>query len=163
MPIIDSFLGELDHESRNTTRMLERVPNDNPDWTPHPKSMPVRKLAWHIAALPARIGLMLRGTEFDILSARPPDPPNDTASIVEAYARNLAELRAFLTTLDDAALMAPFTLKRGDKVVLTMPKAAVIRTILMNHTVHHRAQLGVYLRLLDIPVPAMYGTSADEG
>lgn len=162
MPIIDSFLGELDHESRNTMRMLERVPDDNPDWTPHPKSMPIRKLAWHIATMPARIGVMLRENEFDILTSRPADPPENTAAIVAAYAKQVADLRAFMQTLDDETLKSPFTLKRGEHVVFTIPKAAVIRSILMNHTVHHRAQLGVYLRLLDVPVPAMYGTSADE-
>jgi uncharacterized damage-inducible protein DinB len=162
MPIIDSFLGELDHESRNTARMLERVPDDNPQWTPHPKSMPIRKLAWHIAALPMRVKAMLGTSEFDVLTARPPDPPDDTASIVAAYQQNMTDLRAFLTTLDDETLKSSFTMKRGEQVMMTIPKVAVIRSILLNHTVHHRAQLGVYLRLLDVAVPAMYGTSADE-
>lgn len=162
MPIIDAILGELDHEARTTARVLERVPNDHLDWTPHPKSMPLRKLAWHIAKLPTRVMQMLREASFDLSQSPPPPPPDDAASIVAGFHESLAELRALLVTLDDAALKEPFTLMRGGQAVMTMPKIAVIRNILLNHSYHHRGQLSVYLRLLDVPVPPIYGPTADE-
>lgn len=162
MPIIDSILAELDQESRATTRILERVPDAHLDWTPHPKSMTLRKLAWHIASIPNRVEQMLHTDVFDLSQARPADPPADTSSIVEAFHSNMAAVRAYLSTLDPETLKAPFTLRRPNGKELTIPKIGIVRSILMNHTYHHRGQLAVYLRLLDVPVPAIYGTSADE-
>lgn len=162
MPIIDPILAELDHEARTTTRVLERVPGDRLDWTPHPKSMTLGRLAWHIALIPQRVGVMLREGVFDVFTARPPEPPDQTASIVIAFHAHLAATREFLASLDDAALKETFTLRRGPETLMSIPKIAVVRSILMNHTYHHRGQLAVYLRLLDVPVPAIYGTSADE-
>ena len=160
--IIHSILGELDHEARTTARVLERVPEDRLDWTPHPKSMPLRKLAWHIATIPTRVLNMLRNSTFDLANAGPPPPPDTTESIVSGFQASLGELRAFLETLDDAALKESFTLTRGGAVVMTITKIALIRNILLNHSYHHRGQLTVYLRLLDVPVPSIYGPSADE-
>lgn len=162
MPFITPILGELDHESRTTVRVLERVPNDKLDWTPHPKSMSLRKLAWHVAGIPARVQVMLREGEFDVLHARPQEPPDDSAAMVGAFQQNVAELRAYLETLSDEQLKETFTLRRGADTVMSLPKIAVIRSILLNHSYHHRGQLSVYLRLLDVPVPAIYGSSADE-
>ena len=160
MSIITSFLGELDHEARTTTRVLERVPQDRLEWTPHVKSMSLGKLAWHIAGLPQRIEQMLKAGVFDVTTARPAEAQ---PSFVDAYQANTAALRAYLESLSDEELKETFTMKRGEQTMMQMPKLAVIRTILMNHTYHHRGQLSVYLRLLDVPVPAVYGTSADEG
>ncbi len=160
MPIITPILGELDHEARTTTRVLERVPRERLDWTPHAKSMSLGKLAWHIATIPQRVEQMLRAGVFDVTTARPPDAQSD---YIEAYHANLASVRAYNETLSDETLKEPFTMKRSEQTVMQIPKVAVIRTILMNHTYHHRGQLSVYLRLLDVPVPAVYGTSADEG
>ena len=160
MPIITPILGELDHEARATTRILERVPREQLDWTPHPKSMSLGKLAWHIATIPQRVEQMLRAGVFDVATARPVDAQS---SFIEAYHANLASVRAYIEPLTDEALKEPFTMKRGEQTMMQIPKVAVIRTILMNHTYHHRGQLSVYLRLLDVPVPAIYGTSADEG
>jgi uncharacterized damage-inducible protein DinB len=162
MPIIDPILSELDHESRTTVRVLERVPGDQLDWTPHPKSMSLRKLAWHIANLPARVQVMLSRGSFDVANATPPQPPEDVSQMVETFRTNVAEIRTFLATLDDAALKETFTMTRGEETLMSMPKIAVIRSILLNHSYHHRGQLSVYLRLLDVPVPAIYGASADE-
>jgi uncharacterized damage-inducible protein DinB len=161
MPIINPILGELDHEARTTVRVLERVPSEHLDWTPHPKSMSLRKLSWHIANLPSRVLKMLRDGTFDVLNARPPEPPAE-ASLVNTFQESTAELRAYLVTLDDATLKEMFTMLRGGETVMTIPKIAVIRNILLNHTYHHRGQLSVYLRLLDVPLPAIYGASADE-
>jgi len=162
MPFIDAVLAELDQEARTTLRVLERVPNDRLDWTPHPKSMSLGKLAWHVAAIPARVLIMLRQGRFDLAAAGPATPPDQVAAIVAGFHQHLEEFRAYLGSIDDAALMEPFTLVRGPQTIFTLPKKAIIRTILLNHTYHHRGQLAVYLRLLDIPVPAIYGTSADE-
>ena len=162
MPIITPFLSELDHEGRTTLRVLERVPGDKLDWTPHPRSMSLGRLAWHIASIPARVEVMLREGVLDVLTTRPPEMPSDPAGIAQGYTRHLAQLRSHLETLDDDALKDTFTMKRGADTVMTIKKIAVIRNILMNHSYHHRGQLAVYLRLLDVPVPAIYGASADE-
>jgi uncharacterized damage-inducible protein DinB len=160
MPIITPILGELDHEARTTTRVLERVPQGQLDWTPHPRSMSLGKLAWHIATIPQRVEQMLRAGVFDVATARPAEAQS---SFIDAYLANLDSVRAYLETQTDEALKEPFTMKRGEQTLMQIPKVAVVRTILMNHTYHHRGQLAVYLRLLAVPVPAIYGTSADEG
>lgn len=162
MPIINAVLGELDHEVRTTIRVLERVPGEHLSWTPHPKSSSLGKLAWHIATIPATVQKFLRLGAFDVTQARPSQMPQDAGSIVEEFRRNFDETRAFLATLTDEVLHEPFTLRRGEQTLMTIPKIAVIRSILMNHTYHHRGQLTVYLRLLDVPVPVVYGTTADE-
>jgi uncharacterized damage-inducible protein DinB len=161
MPIINPFLIELDVEARSTVRVLERVPADNLDWTPHPKSMTIGKLAAHIAGVPRRVEQLLRAGSFDTANAQPePALGND---FVDTYKTNLASVREYLSSLDDATLQETFTMTRGEQTILQLPKIGVVRMILMNHTYHHRGQMVVYLRLLDIPVPAVYGTSADEG
>ncbi|HEX8254243.1 MAG TPA: DinB family protein [Thermoanaerobaculia bacterium] len=162
MPIIDPILTELDFEARATTRVLERVPADRYDWTPHPRSMPVGKLAWHIASIPKRVEVLLRAGTFDVNDARPGEPPATTPELVALFHENMASVRAYMAELSDETLRETFTMTRGEQVIMKMAKVTLIRTVLMNHTYHHRGQLAVYLRLLDIPVPAIYGTSADE-
>ena len=164
MPIINAILPELDHESKATVRMLERVPTEHLSWKPHAKSTALGQLAWHIATVPARIQKFLRLGTFDVTQGGPsPAPPNDAAAIVDEFRRNFDDTRAYLATLSDDDLHETFTMLRGEQVLMSIPKLAAIRSILMNHTYHHRGQLSVYLRLLDVPVPATYGTSADEG
>ena len=162
MPIINAILPELDIEAKTTVRVLERVPSDRLDFTPHPKSSTLGKLAWHIASIPATVQRLLRAGTFDLSQARPAPIPSDTNAIVEEFRRNTADTRAYLETLTDENLREPFTMIRGGQTVMTIPKIGVVRTILMNHTYHHRGQLAVYLRLLDVPVPVIYGTTADE-
>ena len=163
MPIINAILPELDQEAKTTLRVLERVPAEHLSWTPHVKSSSLGKLAWHIASIPAVVQKLLQAGAFDLAQARPQqDIPQDTGAIVAEFRRNSDATREYLSTLSDAFLHEPFTMIRGGQTVMTIPKVAVVRTILMNHTYHHRAQLAVYLRLLDVPVTAIYGTSADE-
>lgn len=162
MPLINSFLAELDHEAKVTRRVLERVPADQLSWTPHVKSSSLGKLAWHIASIPKTVQKLLRAGTFDIGQARPSQPPENTTQIVEEFQRNYADTREYLATLTDELLKESFTMTRDGKTLTTIPKIAVVRNILMNHTYHHRGQLTVYLRLLEVPVPAVYGTSADE-
>lgn len=162
MPIIDPMLAEMEWESRGTIRVLERVPAEHFDWRPHAKSMTLGALAWHIAGLPKRVEELLRAGTFDVSQARPAPPQETTEGLVEAFQTNLASARAYVSTLDDAALKETFLMTRGEQTLLNLPKVSLIRMVMMNHSYHHRGQLAVYLRLLDVPVPAIYGTSADE-
>jgi uncharacterized damage-inducible protein DinB len=159
MRIADPILGELDHEARSTRRMLERVPADKLAWTPHEKSMPLGKLAWHLATIPKRVTELLAQGTFDLSTARPPQAQDD---FLGEFDRNVAAVRAAIGALDDESIRAPFTITRDGKELMTIAKVSMIRSILLNHSYHHRGQLSVYLRLLDVPVPAMYGSSADE-
>jgi uncharacterized damage-inducible protein DinB len=161
MPIANSLIAELTQEGKSTTRMLQRVPMDKLSWSPHPRSMPLGQLAWHIASIPGiAIGLLAVGA-FDVANGKPAPMP-EQPDFAAAYAANLDAVRASLAAMDDVALKAPFTLSRDGAVINELPKLVIIRSILMNHSYHHRGQLSVYLRLLDIPVPAIYGASADE-
>jgi uncharacterized damage-inducible protein DinB len=163
MHLVSPILSELDREGASTLKMLERLPADQLAWKPHAKSMSLGTLAWHIASIPKLIMRMLDASEFDIGTARPaPAAPESGADIVDEFKRNLADIRARVKAFDDDTIREPFTLKRGGQVVQNMPKIAVLRNIYLNHTIHHRGQLSVYLRLLDVPLPAIYGTSADE-
>lgn len=161
MSIAESFIAELEREGKSTVRILERVPQEKLDWRPHPKSMTLGELAWHIARLPAIALKGLREGKRDVGATRP--GPREGVDFVAEFQRNVAELKnALAATTDEVLLKERFSFVRGEEVVTSFPKIAFIRTVLLNHSVHHRGQLTVYLRLLDVPVPAMYGTSADE-
>ena len=162
MSIATAILAELEYESAATLKVLERVPREHFDWRPHAKSMTLGTLAWHIASIPRTIGRLLDAGEFDLTKARPAGSPASDADLTGEYKRNLDAIRAQIGAFDDAAVKQPFTLRRGDQILQTIPRVAVLRNIFMNHTVHHRGQLTVYLRMLDVPLPAIYGTSADE-
>jgi uncharacterized damage-inducible protein DinB len=163
MPIINALLPELDNEAKTTVRVLERVPGEHLSWTPHPKSSSLGKLAWHIASVPATVQRLLRDGTFDLGQPRPAQQiPDNTPAIVEEFRRNSDATREYLTTLTDEVLHEPFSMIRGEQTLMTITKVGVVRTILMNHTYHHRGQLAVYLRLLDVPVPTIYGSTADE-
>jgi uncharacterized damage-inducible protein DinB len=161
MRLSDSLIAEIDREGKSTARILERVPQDKLDWRPHPKSMSLGELAWHIANMPSSAVKGLREGKRDIALSRP-SPPGD-GDLVAAFRRNLEELKSALgATADEVLLNERFSFVNASEVVTSFPKLAFIRTVLINHSIHHRGQLTVYLRLLDVPVPAMYGTSADE-
>jgi uncharacterized damage-inducible protein DinB len=162
MSIVGPLLGELQFESASTIKMLERVPREHFDWRPHEKSMSLGTLAWHLATIPKTISNLLAAGEFDLTKARPAGAPAGDIDLVGEYKRNLENIRAQIGAMDDDAVKAPFTLRRGDQILQTLPKMAVLRNIFMNHSIHHRAQMTVYLRILDVPLPAIYGTSADE-
>lgn len=166
MTLGSAMLAEFDHEAANTRRMLERVPADRLDWRPHPKSMTMGQLANHIASLAgwSTVVLSTAGVNLASPEARALQPPavDSVQALVERFDRNVAAARAAIAGVSDAALAEPWTLTHGAHTLLTMPRGAVLRSMVMNHGIHHRAQLGVYLRLQDIPVPGMYGPSADE-
>jgi uncharacterized damage-inducible protein DinB len=165
--ISQSLLPEFDHEVANTRKTLERVPENNPDFRPHDKSMPMAHLAGHLADVPMWAIMTLTRDELDV---NPAEGPKLTPSVMQSRAELLAtfddrvkQTREALAATTDEAMMQPWTLKSGGQQVMSMPRVAVMRSFIMNHMIHHRAQLGVYLRMNDIPVPGLYGPSADEG
>ncbi|MGA9115871.1 MAG: DinB family protein [Bacteroidota bacterium] len=162
MSISQSLLPEFDHEMASTRKTLERIPDEKLAWKPHEKSFTMGALATHLATLPSWTGVTLQTDRLDI--SQPFDRPSPTSrkEILAIFDKQVGEARAALAAADDRALAAPWTLANGAETVFTMPKVAVLRTFVMNHLIHHRAQLGVYLRLNNIPVPAIYGQSADE-
>lgn len=166
MGLGQSLLPELDHEGRGTRATFERVPDAKLEWRPHGKSMTLGGLATHLAGLPTWMAITVDEDSFDLAppGASPPrrEALPSRAAILATFDRNLAEARAILAGATDETLLASWTLRKGGNDVFTMPRIAVVRSFILNHTVHHRAQLGVYLRLLDVPVPSLYGPSADE-
>lgn len=166
MALKDALLPEYDHEMGTTRRVLERVPEADLAWKPHPKSFSLGQLASHIANIPRWADWMLDTTVFDLAALGPdsrPKQPDSVAPILKAFDDNVKSARAKLDGQLDAALFAAWTLKHGDHEVFTMPKISVLRSFVMNHLIHHRGQLSVYLRMRDVPLPAIYGPSADEG
>src|SRR5437588_7498601 len=154
---------DLESELATTRRMLERIPNGNDDWRPHAKSRTLGELATHLAQLPGFGLLMATREEFDGLGPRAPEPRFSTsAERVRKFDELSAQLRNILQQMTWEHASTPWKLRLGDKVVLNVPRSQVLRTAFVTHSAHHRAQLGVYLRMLDTPVPWSYGRSADE-
>ncbi|HEX7024837.1 MAG TPA: DinB family protein [Gemmatimonadales bacterium] len=166
MTIGQSLLPEFDHEMATTRRMLACVPEGKNDWKPHPKSMPLGRLAGHVAELPGWGSVTLEQTELDFAPAGAPawEPGVFTTheDTLRVFDDHVARARASLARSTDADFMVPWTLKSGGKTLFTMPRIAVIRGFVLSHLIHRRAQLGVYLRLNDIAIPGSYGPSADE-
>lgn len=162
MTIIALFLKELEAEARTTRKMLSRVPTDKLDWQPHPKSMKMRALAGHIAELPTWITLVFTTDELDFATL-PYNPPkiDNTQDLLDLFEASLADGRTQLIEANAPLLDKPWTLRTGDTIHSVDPKMDVVRMAL-SQIIHHRAQLGVYLRLLDVPIPGSYGPSADE-
>ena len=166
MAIAEVLLPEFDQEAAGARRTLERVPADKFEWRPHEKSGTMIWLAGHLANLPSWAAVTMSGDQLDVAPGGKPMPPPPTPAsvdeLVATFDRCAAEARAALAGASDADFMKPWSLLNNGKVMMTLPKAAVIRSFVMNHLVHHRAQLGVYLRMNDVPVPSIYGPSADE-
>jgi uncharacterized damage-inducible protein DinB len=163
MALADALLIEFDQEMKSTRTLLERVPLDDPDWKPHPRSRTIRELASHVADLPGMLALVAGGSRWDASSPRPPQPPVATAAdLVARFDRHVAAGRAALAGQGDDDLAAPWTFQYAGREMFTVPKSAAIRRIVMSHLVHHRGQLTVYLRLKDVPLPVIYGPTADQ-
>ena len=166
MAVKDSLLPEFDHEMGTTRRVLERVPAADLAWKPHDKSFSLGQLAAHIANIPRWVDATFDSTVFDLASigddARPKQP-SEVAPILSAFDANVKKARAKVSEQLDAAFFTPWTLKDSGREVFTMPKIAVWRSFIMNHLIHHRGQLSVYLRLRNVPLPSIYGPTADEG
>ena len=154
---------ELEKEGAATRRMLERVPADRLDWQPHPKSMSLGQLALHLAGLPGAFAKMGRLDGLDAATIDfTPGAPKSTDEILAAFDASLADAKAFFGGLDDETANGSWRLSLGERELATMPRHELVRSLMFNHSYHHRGQLSVYLRLLDVPVPAVYGNSADE-
>lgn len=160
------LLGEFDREMTNTRRTLERIPDDKFAWKPHVKSYSMGALAAHIAFIPHWAKVTIEQTQFDVNppGGQPVQPPplKNRAEVLTFFNKGVAEARAALLAVSSQNLLVPWSLLSGGKAVFTMPRIAVLRSMIMNHMVHHRGQLTVYLRMNDLPVPALYGPSADE-
>lgn len=162
MALAEALLPEFDHEMAVTRRLLERVPEDKFPWKPHPKSWSLVELSTHVATIPSWGGPTLTQSELDLGGQGQNTAAASRNELLARFDKNVADTRAALVGRTDAELMAIWTLKHHGQKLFTMPKIAVWRGFVLNHLVHHRGQLSVYLRLNDVPVPAMYGPSADE-
>lgn len=163
MPISQSLLPEFDHEMAGTRKTLERVPEDKFGWKPHEKSMLLGRLAQHLSEIPGWAKPTLEQDSLDFSGEYQPPPVGTRAQLLEAFDKNVAQARALIAAASDERLAQPWSLSSNGKTMFTLPRVAVLRGFIMNHMIHHRAQLGVYLRLNDVPVPSLYGPSADEG
>jgi uncharacterized damage-inducible protein DinB len=161
MRMIDPMIGELEQEAETTRRVLERIPEDKLGWRPHPRSMTLGQLALHIATIPGGVAEAaaadsMERPEFD----RP--APRNKREVLEALPQSVATALKFLRGLDDARAAESWTMTLSGKPIFSLPKIALVRNIMLNHWYHHRGEMQVYLRLLDVPVPSVYGPTADE-
>ncbi len=165
MSIAEHLLPEFDHEMASTRTLLERLPEAQGAWKPHPKSSSLGELAVHIARIPSYCTFIAGGTELDLTA--PPGPAfakvpfTTTAALLDLFDEKVREGRDALAGVSDADMMVTWTLKMGDKAVFAMPRAVVFRAMVLSHLIHHRGQLTVYARMHDVPLPAIYGPSAD--
>ena len=162
MNLSQALLAEFDQEMASTRKTLERLPMDKYDWQPHSKSFSIGKLAVHLAQIPGWGTVTAQTSELDFSKPFEQPNPRTTQELLAFFDENVAQARAALAGMSEEDFGKPWTLRNGEQVFFTAPKAMVLRSFVMNHLVHHRAQLTVYLRLNDIPVPALYGPSADE-
>ena len=158
---IAELIQEFEAEAATTRRVLERVPTEKLAWTPHAKSMSLGKLAMHLATAPAAISSWPISDSYEFKGGASP-APSSTADVLAAHDRGIEQVKQNLQQIGDSGLGNTWTATAGGKTLMTMPKATLLRALLMNHTYHHRGQLSVYLRLLDVSVPSIYGPSADE-
>jgi len=160
---MEAMISELSREKATTKRVLERVPEGQLAWRPHPKSMTLGQLALHVARIPGDLAGLAQLEEFDASMANfEPAMPESNAQILSALDASIASATSYLQTLTAATADANWRLTLRGKEVFTMPRIDVLRSLLLNHWYHHRGQLSVYLRLIDVPVPVIYGRSADE-
>jgi uncharacterized damage-inducible protein DinB len=164
MAIIDALLPEFDREMGLTRRALERVPDGQFDWRPHPTSVTLGRLAEHLTEMPHWATIAMTEDGIEMTTQRPPDyvRPATRDAVLAQFDNSLKTGRANVVNKTDAEFAAPWTLRAGGKEVFTMPKIAVMRNFVLNHMIHHRGQLLVYLRMLGVPVPSIYGPSGDE-
>ena len=161
MALIDSLLQELEREAQTTRRVLERVP-DNLDWRPHPKARSLGQLAMHVAMIPGALA-ELATSPSPAQSPNFTDPPLESASqLVAILDESVAKAKKILTGIEDATLFETWRMMQGEREVFAVPRLGILRSIMLNHWYHHRGQLSVYLRELDVSIPSIYGPSADE-
>lgn len=162
MGLMDSIIAEFDSEVATTRRVLERVPADKLDWRPHPKSFTLGQLAFHVAQTPGGVSRMAMEDVFTMPEGFKQDPPTTVEQILATLDEGSAAARKRLAEIDDARAMGNWSFVQDGQTMMTIPRIGVIRMIMLNHWYHHRGQLTVYLRQLDVPLPSVYGPSADE-
>ncbi len=161
--LVEPIVGEFQEEVGITRRILERIPGNKLDWRPHAKSMTLGQLAWHIATVPGGLARILAQDGFDVSQASFVHPqPKSKEEILVALEESARGGEAFLKSLSDDQALGGWRLAKGERELFVRPRIEVLRQIMLNHWYHHRGQLSVYLRLLDVPVPVVYGRSADE-
>jgi uncharacterized damage-inducible protein DinB len=159
--IAESLIAELEQEAETTRKVLERVPGDKLTWKPHEKSYTLGQLAFHIAGAPGGVASILAVDTFDKKLGQQ-EQPESISELISTLDKSVQDAKDALNSWDDEKLMATWRFVQGGNEIAAMPRIAMVRAILLNHWYHHRGQLTVYLRLLDIPVPPVYGPSADE-
>ncbi len=163
MAFIDDMVQELEQEAQTTRRVLERVPRNRLAWRPHEKARTLGQLALHVAMAPGAVAELASSPSPTQAPQFATDPsPVSTSELIPALDRSVANAKQVLHTMDDATLMATWRLMQGDRELLAMPRVAFLRSVMLNHWYHHRGQLTVYLRALGVPIPSIYGPSADE-
>jgi len=162
MAVIDAIIDELSREAEATRRVLARLPSDKLAWKPHEKSKSLGDLAWHVAMIPPRIAAMAQVDEPDAMVFKSPPKPDSPQGIMEGFEQGLRDAKEQLAKLSDEKLSGKVRFRAGERTLAHLPRLAFLRTVMLNHGYHHRGQLSVYLRLLDVPVPPIYGPSADE-
>lgn len=163
IPMCEAMLGEVQQEAATTRRVLERVPEDKLTWQPHKKSMTLGQLAMHIATVPGGIAKISQSDDFDVSQANfGPPQPKSLGEIFAAHDESVRAAEDVLRKMTEEKARATWTMRRGADKIFAMPRLGLLRTIMLNHWYHHRGQLSVYLRLLDVPLPSIYGPSADE-
>ena len=161
MKMIDPILAEMEHEAQTTRRVLDRVPENKLAWKPHPRSYSLGQLALHVASLPGNVAALAVPDTKEASNFSQPEPKS-RQEILDTFSKSLESAKETLKKMDDARLMSTWNLTKDGKIVMSVPRIGFLRSILMNHNYHHRGQLAVYLRMLDVPVPSIYGPSADE-
>ena len=163
MNLVDPFIGELEYESKSTHKMLERLPVGSLGWSPHPKSMSLGRLAGHLCEIPAWLEPTINSEELDFAVQKyEPYIPSSIEDLVQTFDSNIENGLRVLKDQTDEHLLKSWRLRMGEQIIFEMPRIAVLRGFVLKHLIHHRGQMSVYIRLLDIPVPAIYGPSADE-
>ena len=162
MALVDGILQELEQEAHTTRRVLERVPNDQLDWRPHEKARTLGELAVHVATTPGGVAELV-ATQDTVQVPQFTDPQLKNASeLIPLLDESITKAKKLLTGKDDVSLLATWRMMQGERELIAMPRLAMLRSIMLNHWYHHRGQLSVYLRQLDVPIPSIYGPSADE-
>jgi uncharacterized damage-inducible protein DinB len=162
MSIIDGMLLELKQEARTTRRVLERIPDDQLAWRPHAKARTLGELAMHVAIIPGALAQLISSPSPAQIGNFTDPVPKDTSQIVSMLDGSVANGKHALGEMDDDAAHATWRLMRGERELLAVPRVAMLRSVMLNHWYHHRGQLTVYLKELDVPIPSIYGPSADE-
>jgi len=162
MRLADTITSELEREAKTTRNLLERVPTDQLTWKPHETSATLGQLANHIAGLPGGIAQIGALEKLGVENINPPGQPESTAAMVAAFDEGVTKAMAIIGGMNDSDLMKDWSLTKGDQALFSLPRIGLYRSILLNHLYHHRGQLSVYLRMLGVKIPSIYGPSADE-